>query len=594
MMKPGSNGDDIGDVEKRRGGDKEDVIFEKEEEEEWGTWIEEDEEDERRRFKDLFSSKTFSDVKEMFEYCRNTYHVDIEDLSKNRLKLDIYGAIMLINYARASTSAAAADAGASTEEGTSSSSSSPKVIASNFLKQIEHDSLCFRKDDTYLKPVMEDDAVLRAVGLFACGEGESDWSEDEDEEREAGGGASKSRTDFASPSSSSPCGVALTTDTTGVIFSAAGGNTEIASLKAQLREARALLKRLTTGETKLEKGVEDTGYFGGYSHYSIHEEMLKDLPRTEGYRDALEAYGSQLKDKIVLDVGCGTGILSLFAARAGARHVIGVDRSDIIDEAREIVRQNGYEDRVTLIKSKLEDVVLPSKIAPDGTVDVIVSEWMGYMLLFESMLPSVLVARDRWLAKDGTMFPSRATMSVCAIEDEDLWKEKFGYWTDVYGFDMRNLRSHVLAEPYVEVISGKTVVSNHCVISDLDLLKVKNVELDFASDFSLTTTKAATVHGILIWFDVRWPAKDAKPLTTSPHATPTHWKQTLLFLERPVELEKGATMTGTCTLKRGSDNEREYTASLTVTYAAGAGSGDDASSKKMHITTPVRTYHMAC
>ena len=117
-------------------------------------------------------------------------------------------------------------------------------------------------------------------------------------------------------------------------------------------------------ETKLTK-QDDSGYFGGYSHYSIHETMLKDRPRTESYRDALET--CDLKGKIVLDVGCGTGILSMFAARHGAKHVIGIDRSDIIDEARIIVKQNGLEDKITLIKGKLEDIVLPSNIAPGGT-----------------------------------------------------------------------------------------------------------------------------------------------------------------------------------------------------------------------------------
>ena len=53
---------------------------------------------------------------------------------------------------------------------------------------------------------------------------------------------------------------------------------------------------------------------------------------------------------MVLDVGCGTGVLSCFAARAGARKVIGVDRSDIVVKAREVVRANGYDGVVTLVQ----------------------------------------------------------------------------------------------------------------------------------------------------------------------------------------------------------------------------------------------------
>ncbi|MFN9905854.1 MAG: 50S ribosomal protein L11 methyltransferase [bacterium] len=49
------------------------------------------------------------------------------------------------------------------------------------------------------------------------------------------------------------------------------------------------------------------------------------------------------KDKIVMDIGCGTGILSIFAARAGAKHVYAIDNAEIALFAREIVKQNGYE-----------------------------------------------------------------------------------------------------------------------------------------------------------------------------------------------------------------------------------------------------------
>ena len=62
---------------------------------------------------------------------------------------------------------------------------------------------------------------------------------------------------------------------------------------------------------------------------------------------------SLVKGKVVLDVGCGTGILCMFAAKAGAKLVIGVDMSDIIDDAREIVKANGFEDKIVLLKGKV-------------------------------------------------------------------------------------------------------------------------------------------------------------------------------------------------------------------------------------------------
>lgn len=122
--------------------------------------------------------------------------------------------------------------------------------------------------------------------------------------------------------------------------------------------------------------------------------MLKDHVRTNTYRLSMIHNRHLFKDKVVLDIGCGTGILSIFAAQAGARKVIGIDSSKVIESAREIVRTNKYDDKIILIKGKVEEVELPEEYQ---TVDIIVSEWMGYSLFYESMINTVIFARDKWL-----------------------------------------------------------------------------------------------------------------------------------------------------------------------------------------------------
>ncbi len=119
-------------------------------------------------------------------------------------------------------------------------------------------------------------------------------------------------------------------------------------------------------------------YFDSYSHYGIHAEMLGDTQRTLAYRDAIKKNPELFEGKTVLDVGCGTGILSFFALQAGAKHVYAVDASDIVLKAREIATLNGFgPDRITFIHGKLEDIKLGGQI-PDR-VDVIISEWMGFV-----------------------------------------------------------------------------------------------------------------------------------------------------------------------------------------------------------------------
>ena len=70
---------------------------------------------------------------------------------------------------------------------------------------------------------------------------------------------------------------------------------------------------------------------------------------------------------------------------------------------------------ITILQGKVEEVVLPVE-----KVDIIISEWMGYCLFYESMLDTVLYARDKWLAEGGMLFPDRATLHVSAIEVNEI------------------------------------------------------------------------------------------------------------------------------------------------------------------------------
>ena len=116
--------------------------------------------------------------------------------------------------------------------------------------------------------------------------------------------------------------------------------------------------------------------------------MLKDKVRTESYQKAILNNKNVFKDKIVLDIGSGTGILSFFAAQAGAKHIYGIEFADIADFSIDIIKKNNMQEKITIIKSKVEEAKLPV-----DKVDIIISEWMGYFLLYESMLDCVLFAR---------------------------------------------------------------------------------------------------------------------------------------------------------------------------------------------------------
>lgn len=100
-------------------------------------------------------------------------------------------------------------------------------------------------------------------------------------------------------------------------------------------------------------------YFGSYSNFYIHEEMLKDTVRTLAYQSAIDGNSNEFKGKIVMDIGAGTGILSIFAARAGAKHVHSIEFAEIIHFARMIIKQNKLDKKITCHKGKMEEVKLP-------------------------------------------------------------------------------------------------------------------------------------------------------------------------------------------------------------------------------------------
>ncbi|KAM4720800.1 protein arginine N-methyltransferase 3 [Rhinophrynus dorsalis] len=306
---------------------------------------------------------------------------------------------------------------------------------------------------------------------------------------------------------------------------------------------------------------EDGVYFSSYGHFGIHEEMLKDAVRTDSYRDFMYQNTHIFKDKVVLDVGCGTGILSMFAAKAGAKKVIGVDQSDIIYQAMDIVRANKLEDTISLIKGRIEEVDLPV-----DKVDIIISEWMGYFLLFESMLDSVIYAKEKYLAEGGAVYPDTCTISLVALCDEQKHSGKILFWDNVYGFDMSCMKKAVLPEAVVEVINPTTIISQPFNIKNIDCQKTTIKELDFSSDFSLSVTRDALCTALCGYFDVMFERDCHQPVSfsTSPTCPKTHWKQTVFLLEKPIHVKAGEELKGKITVRKNRKDPRSLIISLSL------------------------------
>lgn len=317
----------------------------------------------------------------------------------------------------------------------------------------------------------------------------------------------------------------------------------------------------TNGSANGHETAQDY-YFDSYSHFGIHEEMLKDRVRTETYRNAIMKNKHLFKGKTVLDIGCGTGILCLFAAQAGAKKVYGIECASIAKHAKQIVKDNDFEGTVEIIRGKVEEIELPV-----DKVDIIVSEWMGYFLLYESMLDTVLFARDKWLVKGGIMMPDKGTLYFGCLEDQEYKLEKVHFWERVYGFNMSCIQEDVLNEPLVDCVEQKSVCSKYKSVLDVDLYTVKKEDLDFKATVTLPITKNDYCHAMVAYFTVEF-SRCHKPIgfSTSPNCPYTHWKQTVFYLKDDLMVTKKSNVDVAVSCNRNAKNPRDLDIQLKVKY----------------------------
>lgn len=306
-------------------------------------------------------------------------------------------------------------------------------------------------------------------------------------------------------------------------------------------------------------------YFDSYAHFGIHEEMLKDEVRTVTYRNAIYHNKHLFKDKVVMDVGSGTGILSMFAAKAGARKVFAVEFSNMATQSKKIIADNNLDNIVEVIHGKLEDI----KELPGGIekVDIIISEWMGYCLFYESMLNTVLYARDKWLAPDGALFPDKAKLFVCAIEDRQYKEDKINWWNNVYGFNMSSIREVAISEPLVDVVDQAQVVTNNYCVKDVDLYTVKVEDLTWNSKFTLRVLRNDYVQALVTFFTVEFSKCHKRTgFSTGPDSQYTHWKQTVFYLREAMTVKKNEEIFGEITVAPNKKNERDLDFTIAVKF----------------------------
>lgn len=272
-----------------------------------------------------------------------------------------------------------------------------------------------------------------------------------------------------------------------------------------------------------------------------HHVMLRDSIRMACYQRAIEQTINA--ESVVLDLGAGSGILSFFAARAGAQKVYAIEkRPDMVALATELAKANGFSERVTFIENSSHRVKAES-LAPQPTV--LVSEILGNAILEENVLEFTIDARDRLLAPGATLIPGKLDIMVAAFDaGQGVDKtQEVAELEAIYGFNLEILKtvlaqkSHLKLERFNPLLY--TMMSEPTCAISLDLMTIQSST--FRQTFEITATQEGYINGFVAYF--RAHLTEENVLTNSPWAPPTHWTQMVFQFPERRMVQAGETLT---------------------------------------------------
>ena len=271
-----------------------------------------------------------------------------------------------------------------------------------------------------------------------------------------------------------------------------------------------------------------------YSDPFLHATMVQDSIRCNAYKKAIAA--TVKPGMTVLDLGAGSGILSVFAAQAGASKVYAVEKSCIISLTKEVIKDNNFSSQIEIINEDVDKISLPEK------VDVIVSEWMGGYAIDENMLGLVLTARDKFLKPDGYLLPSYFEVQLALVNDQKRIND-YNYWrTNPYGVNLTAFDKKIseLLHYGRNDIKADNVYSDILTTWQYDLyvMLIETANNKFQINHKFKICKTGQISALAVWFKVQFPNGDI--LTNAPDHADTHWGRTIFPFNEIYEIKENS------------------------------------------------------
>ena len=264
-----------------------------------------------------------------------------------------------------------------------------------------------------------------------------------------------------------------------------------------------------------------------------HRSLIADVGRLAAFERAL-AKVIRKGETVVADIGTGSGVLAMIAAKLGARKVIAYEFAEIGALAERLVKLNKLRN-IELVPMRSTEIIEPQR------VDVVITETLGNYALEEFMVETMNDAAARHLKPGGVLIPGALEQMVAPVigarcRDELVAWEQIGRGLDFGPASVMSLNNaYVRKFPRAELLDGgRTAVT----WDRLDFHVRNRFARKGTGEWPIR--EAVTVHGLAVW----WSAElvPGVVLSTSPLAAPTHWEQLFLPALEPIALKAGETL----------------------------------------------------
>ena len=258
-----------------------------------------------------------------------------------------------------------------------------------------------------------------------------------------------------------------------------------------------------------------------------HLSMLHDTARMDSFRRAIHA--SVQPGDVVVDIGCGSGVLSFMACEAGARKVYAIEGGPIIDVARELAIDNGFADRIEFLGGWSIEVGLPEP------ADVLISETIGNAGLDEGIVAWTFDARRRLLRPGAVLLPQRLRLWVAAAESFDDHSLVSDWRSADLPYDYAAAHRRAARTLWYADLTPNNLLGQPELAADVDLRTAS--EETITADGRLQIDRDGTLHGLACWFDsLLCPGVTVDNL---PPRTESSWSHGFLPLADPMSVIAG-------------------------------------------------------